>query len=235
MTIYKSLLPPVENLPETSLFSFLLPTNDPDAEHVAFIDAPSGRRITRSELALQARKLAYGLRLSLSDAPSYLTQRKGPGLNVPRDSVVLIFSGNSPLVPLAILGCIAAGLRVSMASSSLTPSELAYQIADSAPSHIFVQPELLEVVLSALSLGGVQEKDVRKRVLLLAQPSIEGPLKDEKAAGLFNVDDILVENKVFQPEAFEGKDAHKTVMLFYSSGTTGAFKLFATHSPHRNL
>lgn len=228
MTIYKSLLPPVENLPETSLFSFLLPANDPDADHVAFIDAPSGRRITRGELALQARKLAYGLRLSLSDAHSYLnptTKRKGPGLNVPRDSVVLIFSGNSPLVPLAILGCIAAGLRVSMASSSLTPSELAYQIADSAPSHIFVQPELLEVVLSALSLGGVQEKDVRKRVLLLAQPSIEGPLqlKDESAAGLFNVDDILVENKVFQPEAFEGKDAHKTVMLFYSSGTTGTF------------
>lgn len=232
MTIYKSLLPPVENLPETSLFSFLLPPNDPDASHVAFIDAPSGRRVTRGELALQARKLAYGLRLSLSDAPSHskpAAKSKDPGLNVPLDSVVLIFSGNSTLVPLAILGCIAAGIRVSMASSSLTPSELAYQIQDSAPSHIFVQPELLEVVLSALSLSGVQEKDVRKRVLLLAQPSVEGPvtanIKDEKlkkkSEELFNVDDILVENKAFQPEAFEGKDAHKTVMLFYSSGTTG--------------
>ena len=117
MPAYSSPIPPVSDIPQISLFSHLLPTNDEHPERAAFIDAPTGRVLTRGQLQHDARALAYGLRLGL--------ERRG-GLNVPRRSTILIFSGNSISVPLGILAALAAGLRASSASSSLAPPDLAH-------------------------------------------------------------------------------------------------------------
>jgi 4-coumarate--CoA ligase len=211
MLIYPSHVPPVSDIPQISLFSYLLPIKDEHPERVAFIDVPTGRILTRGQLRYDARVLAYGLRLGL--------ERRG-GLNVARRSTILIFSGNSISVPLGILGALAAGLRVSMASSSLTPSELAYQIKDSEPTHLFVQPELAHIAIASLESLGVQSKGIKRRVLLLAPAT--GVPKDVQTSGLLNLDDIMADNKALFPEPYDGKQSQRTAMLFYSSGTTGA-------------
>jgi len=211
MPTYSSPLPPVSDIPQISLFSYLLPTNDDHPERAAFIDAPTGRVLTRGQLQHDARALAYGLRLGL--------ERHG-GLNVPRRSTILIFSGNSISVPLGILATLAAGLCISMASSSLTPPELAYQIKDSEPTHLLVQPELVPIAITALESFGVQPEDMKRRILLLAPAS--GVPKDIRGRNLLNLDDIMADNKQLFPEAYDGEHSQRTAMLFYSSGTTGA-------------
>ena len=211
MPIYPSYIPPVSDIPQISYFSYLLPIKDQHPERVAFIDAPTGRILTRGQLQHDARVLAYGLRLGL--------ERRG-GLNVPRRGTIIIFSGNSISVPLGILGALAAGLCVSMASSSLTPSELAYQIKDSEPTHLLVQPELANIAIASLESLGVQPKDIKRRVLLLAPAT--GVPKDAQTRGLLNLDDIMADGKALFPEPYDGEHSRRTAMLFYSSGTTGA-------------
>lgn len=212
MRVYSSHIPTVSNIPQISLFSYLLPINDEHPERAAFIDAPTGRVLTRAQLQRDARVLAYGLRLGL--------EPRG-GLNVPRRSTIVIFSGNSICVPVGILAALAAGLCLSMASSASTPSELAYQIKDSEPTHLFVQPELAHIAIAALESLGVQPNDIRRRVLLLAPAT--GVPKEVQTRGFLNLDDIMADNKPLFPEAYDGELSQRTAMLFYSSGTTGGY------------
>lgn len=63
MTVYTSPYPPV-HIPNQSVYSFLLPKNDPrfDPSLPAFIDAPTGRVMSRGELRDTTLQMAYGLR-----------------------------------------------------------------------------------------------------------------------------------------------------------------------------
>jgi 4-coumarate--CoA ligase len=59
--IYKSIYPDV-HIPDESIFTHALPVNGPyDDSLPAFIDAPSGKMITRGELRDNSLKFAYGL------------------------------------------------------------------------------------------------------------------------------------------------------------------------------
>lgn len=214
MRIYKSPDPPVE-VPQQSLFTFLFPLKDEFASLPALVDAPTGHTVTRGQLQSDARQLAYGLRNGLSGT------RAHEFMNVPRFGTMLIFSGNSILVPVAILAGICGGITVSMASSAFTPPELKYQIEDSAPTHIFVQPALLGTALAALKLIGVGERDIKRRVILLAKDGDVLPA-EVKQAGLLTLSDLMADKREFFPEEFDGPKSQRTVMLFYSSGTTGS-------------
>lgn len=214
MRIYKS-PDPAPVFPKQSLFSYLLPLKDPHADSPALIDALTGQKITRGQLQRDARYLAYGLRNGLSGT------RANDFLNIPRFGTVLVFSGNSTLVPITILAGLCAGVVVSMASSAATAPELQYQIEDSAPSHIFVQPSLLGTAIAALRLIGVEDKDIKRRVILLARKG-DVLSEDVRKEGLLTLEDIMADRRAFFPEEFDGEKAHRTAMLFYSSGTTGA-------------
>lgn len=63
MTIYTSPWPRVQ-IPNSSVYSFLLPKNDPsfDPSLPAFIDAPTGRVLSRGELRDTTLQVAFGLR-----------------------------------------------------------------------------------------------------------------------------------------------------------------------------
>lgn len=214
--IYTSPHPPVTNIPRQSLFTFLFPNNDPHpSSSPAFIDTQSGDVLTRGQLAHRARVLAYNLRLRL--APLY------GALNVSRHATILFFSGNSIHVPLGILGALAGGIKISMASSALTPPELAYQIKDSTPSHLFVAPELVATAVAALKSLDITNEDIRRRLLLLApRKDVEAKLDKQFAKmELLNLDDLLRDDRELFPENFDGDQSEETAMLFYSSGTTG--------------
>lgn len=63
MTIYTSPYPPVQ-IPSKSIYSYLLPKNEPNFEPSlpAFIDAPTGRVVSRGELRETTLQMAFGLR-----------------------------------------------------------------------------------------------------------------------------------------------------------------------------
>jgi acyl-CoA synthetase (AMP-forming)/AMP-acid ligase II len=101
MTVYQApLRPPI--LPSQSIFHYLFPNDSAfypkqDRSSVAFIDALSGRSVTRGDLEEQGRRLATGIRKR--------------GLH--RGDVACIFGLNSLEWINAMLGCQAAGVRVS--------------------------------------------------------------------------------------------------------------------------
>ncbi|CUA71783.1 AMP binding protein [Rhizoctonia solani] len=114
--IYKSTYPD-RTIPRESVFSKLFPKNpEYDETLPAFIDALNGRTVSRGEVKALSLRLAYGLQRTLG---------------IKRGETIMIFSPNSLIWPVAMLGCIAAGLKCSPANSAYTPPELAHQIADS--------------------------------------------------------------------------------------------------------
>ncbi|KAF9510229.1 hypothetical protein BS47DRAFT_1348240 [Hydnum rufescens UP504] len=209
-TIYSSPYPPT-SIPRISVFNFFFPNNDPHANLPAFIDGISGRVLTRAQLQRDARVLAFGLRNSL--------EKLHGALNVSRNGTILVFSPNSMSYPLIICAALVGGIRLSLASSALMPPELAYQIKDSEPSHIAVHPTLFPVLLKALEILGVESKDFRRRIILLAPPDEVPP--ELNSQGWLSLGDAMKANRQLQPERFDRDEADQTTLILYSSGTTG--------------
>ena len=124
MKIYTSPYP-TKPFPDESLFTFLFETNF--TEHLptvaALIDATTGQIVTREELKSASLALGHGLRAEYA---------KMGGVPLGRGDVVMILSPNTVTFPVAMMGAIAAGICVSLASPAYTPRELQYQWTDSA-------------------------------------------------------------------------------------------------------
>ena len=119
MKIYTSKLPAVPVV-ESNVYTHVLRHGEDST--VAFIDAASGRKMTKGDLRKLTRELAWGLRNELS-------KLGGPTLK--RGDTVLIFSPNSLAYPLVLLSSWAAGFTASLANSAYQPAELAHQYTDS--------------------------------------------------------------------------------------------------------
>ena len=210
MTIYRSSTPDVE-IPDESLFTFLfegkvdreIPGTTP-----AFIDASTGRSITRSDFKTACLSLGWGLRNVFS--------RKLGGVEITRGDVVMIFSPNSFAWPFALFGSIAAGLTTTLANSSYTPAELGSQWEDSRAKVIFTHPTFVPAVLEMLELNGVSKEEARSRIIVMGVED-----KDATAKGFIHMDDLLGKGRLNAPERFDGPLSNETVYLCYSSGTTG--------------
>ncbi|CAE6398074.1 unnamed protein product [Rhizoctonia solani] len=212
-SIYKSAYPDCI-IPRESVFSKLFPKKPEfDEDLPAFIDAVTGRTLSRGDVKDLSLRLAYGLQKTLG---------------IQRGDTIMIFSPNSLIWPVAMLGCIAAGLKCSPANSAYTPSELAHQISDSGSGFVLVHPALLETLLKALELLKVAAADVRKRVILM---NFDGPTP-KGAGGYKQLDSLLVSGKLNEEENFDGELSDETVYLCYSSGTTGLSK--GVETSHHN-
>jgi 4-coumarate--CoA ligase len=210
MTIYRSPIPDVA-IPDESLFTFLfegkadreIPGTIP-----AFIDAPTGRTVTRSEFKTASLSLGWGLR-------NIFASRLG-GVEVARGDTVMIFSTNSFSWPLALFGSIAAGLKTTLANSSYTPAELGFQWEDSGAKVVFTHPALVPTVVAMFEACGVSKEEGRKRIVIMGVGD-----KAATAKGFIHMDDLLGKGTLGAAERFDGPLSQETVFMCYSSGTTG--------------
>ncbi|KAF9039471.1 AMP binding protein [Hymenopellis radicata] len=161
----------------------------------AFIDAVSGTTISRSETRALSLSLAFGL-------------RNHPGIRAKRGDTALLYSPNSLAWPILVFGSIAAGLRTSFANNAYTSHELAFQYQDSGANVIFTTEEGLPTVRQMFQEIGVLGGRTRRAAkpsfgvtYTFGGPTFSGSLQKE--------------------ELFDGRAAHETAVLCYSSGTTG--------------
>ncbi|KAF8908005.1 AMP binding protein [Mucidula mucida] len=227
-TIYRSSYPDVP-LVHRSVFSHFLDDSKPGyighwPDTVpAFIDAVSGTTISRSETRALSLALAFGL-------------RNHPGIRAKRGDTALLYSPNSLAWPVVVFGSIAAGLRTSFANNAYTSHELAFQYQDSGANVIFTTEEGLPTVRQMFQEIGAG-KDGDKRIVVLGN-SLKwagGPdaPRSPASASLIRLEDLLSLGSLQKEELFDGRDAHATAVLCYSSGTTGKPK--GVETTHQNL
>ena len=205
--IYKSSFPSI-HIPDCSIYTHVFGTTDNfPANTPAFVDAATGTTISRADLRRLTLELGWGLRNELS-------KRGGPALT--RGDTIMVFSPNSIAYPVLLFGSIAAGLRCTLANSAYTPMELLHQYKDSGARVIFSHPALIPVVVEMLKLAKVDVKEAQSRIVVVDW------LSDVKAPkGLSRLDDLLGKGILTQEEKFDGPLSDETVLLCYSSGTTG--------------
>lgn len=207
MKIYTSPYPNVP-VPEESVFTYLYRTryHQFPPTLAAFIDAVTGKTITRGGLRDIALSMAWGLRNELP---------KLGGVQLQRGDVVMVFSPNTIASPVMLFGGIAAGLRMTLANSAYTPREIEHQWSDSGAKAVLVHPDLVPVVLEAFKLMDFDYTEARRRIIVADWPAPSGSNE------FIRVDDILGKGAYDREEQFNGELANETVLLCYSSGTTG--------------
>lgn len=224
--IYKS---PYEALPSpepSSLFhSHLEPGRLPFPDsHPAFIDALSGRVMTRGELRKRSLRLGKGLQLAFEQLERYGVVVTHPNTQAGRNPdahthVVLIFSPNSIEFPVAFYGSQAAGYITSLANSGYTARELAHQLRDSTAKIAFVAPSHVEIFLGAKKELGREGDTVQGFVLLEDGQELD---EGHKKAGLRSFKDLWVgeaDLNGFEGVRKENGGQHDVAVLCYSSGT----------------
>ncbi|CAE6488969.1 unnamed protein product, partial [Rhizoctonia solani] len=139
------------------------------------------------------------------------------------------YSPNSIAWPFTLFGCVAAGLRITLANSSYTPPELAHQLKDSGAGYVFVYPALLATLFKAFEILKVPAKEAQKRIVIMTYrvPAAKGTEQYTQ------LDSLLRAGKFDNEEKFDGDLSNETVYLCYSSGTTGLSK--GVETTHHNI
>jgi len=121
-----------------------------------------------------------------------------------------------------IVSVVAAGLRCTLANSAYNARELEHQYSDSCASLIFTSEEGLAVARETLQNLGLTDDQADRKIVVLGS-SLDwagGPAAPRKAeaAGLLHMEDLLKLGSLTEGERFDGRLAHETVYLCYSSG-----------------
>jgi acyl-CoA synthetase (AMP-forming)/AMP-acid ligase II len=194
-SIVESPLPAVE-VPAMTLPRYIREQARGRADKTALVDAGSGRSLTYRELDRQIGRFAAGLA-----AAGF-----GPG------DTLLLFAPNMPEWPVAALGALAAGGRVSGANPQYGAADLARQIKDAGARFVFtIAPLLTTVREAAPAAAGV-------RIIV--------------AGGAVANTDLAYETVLAStdPEPAIAEDPDALAALPYSSGTTGLQKgVMLTH------
>lgn len=209
MTVYQSSFPPLK-VPDESLFSHIFNTRflDFPSSSSAYIDPISGLRLTRGDLRDLCLSFGHGLRYTFWELG---------GIQLTRGDVVMVFSPNSIAWPTLLLGSVAAGLRVTLANSGYVARELEHQWLDSHSKAIMVAPPLLPVVLEMFKNIGLSEAEARRRIIMADWATPQA----QTHSLYITMTSLLGGGKLAKEEEFRGKQSSETVLLCYSSGTTG--------------
>ncbi|KAG6836557.1 hypothetical protein H0H93_006784 [Arthromyces matolae] len=230
--IYTSPLSPTPVDP-SSVFTHLFssPPNKPDfvgpfhGDLDAFVDAETGASLTRRQTRDLALRVGWALKAHRE-------------IQAKRGDTVMIFSPNSLSWPVALFGAVTAGLRCTLANSAYTARELQFQYEDSGARLVFVAEALIPVVFEMFKSLNVSDVEARQRIVVL-EDGLEwagGPpsLRRVETKGLKTLADLINGGGTLEhEERFEGEQAHETVYLCYSSGTTGKPK--GVETTHLNV
>jgi len=206
--VYKSSWPSVPIVLE-SVFTHIFKDTE-KLDRLAFIDAASGRNFTQRDVRDRALSLGYGL--------LHEVHKGGSGVQLRRGDTIMVFSQNHFLFPVLVFGAFAAGLRASLASSSCSPNELLNQWKDSKPKCILVSSSLVPVALQMLELAGVRREDAAKGIVVFMDGVSTDPLP---ALPFISFEDVAEKGRLKEEENFPGEQANETILLCYSSGTSG--------------
>jgi 4-coumarate--CoA ligase len=137
-----------------------------------------------------------------------------------------VCSLNCLAFPIALLGLAAAGVKATLANASYQPSELAHQITNSGAGLVFVHPALLDTLLKTFASLGLSDAVAQKRVVIMAFTSLEKAMEKQLKIGSqwVRFEEFLKQGKLDKEEIFSGNEVHESIMLCYSSGTTGLSK-----------
>ncbi|KAH9996648.1 AMP binding protein [Russula compacta] len=218
-TIYTSPLPNL-SLVSQSLWTFIFRTTQHDPNLPAFIEASTGRVLSRADVHDLSLEFAHGIRTTLPQ-----------GSRLFRGDTAMIFSPNSIAWPIALFGLIAGGVRSTLANSAYTPTELAFQYNDSHARVVFSHPDLVPVVFAMFKHIGVSEDEARRQLVVLDLWGNGAEVAHKY--GVLWLGDLLGHGSLSEEEKFFGSQAGETLLLCYSSGTTGKPK--GVETTHRNL
>jgi 4-coumarate--CoA ligase len=206
-TIYTPPFPKLDLVSE-SLWTFIFRTTRHDPNLPAFIEAATGRVLSRADLRDLSLEFAHGIRTRLPQ-----------GNRLFRGDTAMIFSPNSFAWPIALLGLLAGGVRSTLANSAYTPAELAFQYNDSRARVVFSHPDLIANVFAMFKLIGVSEEEARRRLVVLDFGGNGAEIA--RKVGVLGMSDLLGHGALSEEDKFVGPQAGETLLLCYSSGTTG--------------
>ncbi|KAF8939511.1 hypothetical protein EDD21DRAFT_297941 [Dissophora ornata] len=201
MTVYKSHLPD-RVIPLMNTYSFV--TSNPNKTHDSFpvlTDAMTGKRITFGEWKRDTKRWATGLQ----------------SFGFKRGDVMALFTFNQVDYSIAMFGPIILGGIVTTVNASYTVDELAYQLTDSGATLLVTHAELLPIAIEGAQKAGLS----RERIFLHGDSAVDGirpysslmpPIStpEDQLAKVVNLDGQVA--------------AETTVLICYSSGTTGRSK-----------
>lgn len=144
----------------------------------------------------------------------------------PGDRVVL-FSGNSIFYPVIAMGTIMAGGVFSSANPAFTPRELAYHLKNTEASFLFSVGPNMPIALASAEQAGLSKNRVFLFGDLSTDPGVSSPTIEAQGGkhtqqhwkSMLSAPEV---GRSFKWDELEHKSqANKTVILIYSSGTTG--------------
>ncbi|KIJ26177.1 hypothetical protein M422DRAFT_192574 [Sphaerobolus stellatus SS14] len=212
----RSPFPPLPPLPDTNCYNFLFRTPDRLAleDYVMYIDAVTGRKVTRYQFI----ERIYDCMTALGTS-----QDKG-GLGLGNDCVVGILSDNCIDYCTLIHALLGLTAPFALFSSYATPHELKHFLNRSKSTHMFVHADLLEKFLSV-----AREEDFPFENIFVLDGKVTSGLKFR------SLDNMITEVRRNQlpkePVRAAGKDT--LAYLVFSSGTSGLPK--AVMISHGNL
>jgi 4-coumarate--CoA ligase len=225
--IYNSQFPPVP-VHYRSVFTHLFNTSNDvggfSGVLPAYVDAPTGTTIARAQLKQLALSFGYGI-------------QHHPNLGARRGDTLLIYSQNALAWPVVLFGArepriyilmceklnatssVAAGLRCTFASHA---NELAHQYIDSGAKLILSNEEGVTAIQNMLK-DRMSPSEVDQRIIVMTNglewaygPTV--PIRPE-LSDLLKIGDLLKLGTLKEEEKFDGRFAHETAYVCYTSGS----------------